>query len=43
MKFDRHFDHATILTLRRALDDVFLDQRFIRARASVLALQIAEH
>jgi hypothetical protein len=33
---------ATIATLRRALDEVLLDQRFLRCRA-VSALEIAEH
>jgi hypothetical protein len=33
---------ATIATLRRALDEVLLDQRFHRCR-DVSALEIAEH
>ena len=35
-------DPATIATLRRALDEVLLDERFLRCRA-VSALEIAEH
>ena len=35
-------DAQTIAVLRRALDDVFADRRFIRQR-STLALEIAEH
>lgn len=35
-------DAQTIAVLRRALDDVFADRRFIRQR-STSALEIAEH
>jgi hypothetical protein len=37
-----NYDLSTIATLRRALDEVFLDQRFHHGRA-VSALEIAEH
>jgi hypothetical protein len=39
---DMSYDHSTIATLRRALDEVLLDPRFHR-RKSVSALEIAEH
>ena len=35
-------DPTTIATLRRALDEVLLDQRFLRC-GTVSALEIAEH
>ena len=35
------YDPTTISTLRRALDEVLLDARFVRTSAS--ALEIAEH
>lgn len=35
-------DPSTIATLRRALDEVLLDQRFFRSK-SASALEIAEH
>jgi hypothetical protein len=36
------YDPSTIATLRRALDEVLLDQRFFRNK-SASALEIAEH
>jgi hypothetical protein len=36
------YDPQTIATLRRALDDVFSDERFVGQR-STSALEIAEH
>jgi hypothetical protein len=36
------YDPPTIATLRRALDEVLLDQRFFRSK-SASALEIAEH
>jgi hypothetical protein len=36
------YDPTTIATLRRALDEVLLDQRFFRSK-SASALEIAEH
>ena len=39
---DMSYDHSTIATLRRALDEVLLDARFHRGK-SALALEIAEH
>ena len=35
-------DPTTIATLRRALDEVLLDQRFFRSK-SASALEVAEH
>jgi hypothetical protein len=37
-----NYDLSTIATLRRALDEVFLDERFHHCRAAS-ALEIAEH
>ncbi len=42
MTVNHPYDAATIAVLRRALDDVFADQRFIGQR-STSALEIAEH
>jgi hypothetical protein len=42
MPVNHPYDAATIAVLRRALDDVFADQRFIGQR-STSALEIAEH
>ena len=42
MTVNHPYDAATIAVLRRALDDVFADQRFICQR-STSALEIAEH
>jgi hypothetical protein len=36
------YDPTTIATLRRALDEVLLDQRFSRSQ-SASALEVAEH
>jgi hypothetical protein len=36
------YDPKTIATLRRALDEVLLDQRFFRSK-SASALEMAEH
>ena len=36
------YDTATLAVLRRALDDVLLDHRFLRSR-SVSALEMTEH
>jgi hypothetical protein len=36
------YDSATLTVLRRALDDVLIDQRFLESH-SVSALEIAEH
>jgi hypothetical protein len=38
----RNYDAPTIAVLRRALDEVVLDQRFL-SRKSASALEIAEH
>lgn len=37
-----NYDTATLTALRRTLDDVLLDQRFLRSR-SVSALEMAEY
>jgi hypothetical protein len=42
MTTNQPYDAQTIAVLRRALDDVFADRRFIRQR-STSALEIAEH
>jgi hypothetical protein len=42
MTVNHPYDAATIAVLRRALDDVFADQRFI-GQQSTSALEIAEH
>ena len=42
MTVNHPYDATTIAVLRRALDDVFADQRFIGQR-STSALEIAEH
>jgi hypothetical protein len=42
MSMAQPYDAPTIAVLRRALDDVFADRRFIRQR-STSALKIAEH
>ena len=42
MTTSQPYDAQTIAVLRRALDDVFADRRFIRQR-STSALEIAEH
>jgi hypothetical protein len=42
MSMIRPYDAPTIAILRRALDDVFTDRRFIHRR-STSALEIAEH
>ena len=42
MSIIQPYDAPTIAVLRRALDDVFADRRFIRQR-STSALEIAEH
>jgi hypothetical protein len=42
MSMAQPYDAPTIAVLRRALDDVFADRRFIRQR-STSALEIAEH
>jgi hypothetical protein len=42
MSARQFYDSATLAVLRRALDDVLIDQRFIESR-SVSALEIAEH
>jgi hypothetical protein len=42
MVASRQYDAETIAILRRALDDIFTDPRFLN-RKSTSALQIAEH
>ena len=42
MNANQQYDSVTITTLRRVLDDVFTDPRFLNRR-STLALEIAEH
>jgi hypothetical protein len=42
MDASQQYDADTIVILRRALDDVFTDPRFLH-RKSTSALQIAEH
>jgi hypothetical protein len=42
MPVNHPYDAVTIAVLRRALDDVFADQRFI-GQQSTSALEIAEH
>jgi hypothetical protein len=42
MNANQQYDSVTIATLRRALDDVFTDPRFLNRR-STSALEIAEH
>jgi hypothetical protein len=42
MVASRQYDAETIAILRRALDDIFTDPRFLNRR-STSALQIAEH
>ena len=42
MVASRQYDAETIAILRRALDDIFTDPRFLNRR-SMSALQIAEH
>jgi hypothetical protein len=42
MSMIQPYDAPTIAVLRRALDDVFTDRRFIHRR-STSALEIAEH
>ena len=42
MTSSQPYDAQTIAVLRRALDDVFTDRRFIHRR-STSALEIAEH
>jgi hypothetical protein len=42
MTTSQPYDAQTIAVLRRALDDVFADRRFIRQQ-STSALEIAEH
>jgi hypothetical protein len=42
MAASQQYDAETIAVLRRALDDVFTDPRFL-GRRSTSALQIAEH
>ena len=42
MNANQQYDSVTITTLRRVLDDVFNDPRFLNRR-STLALEIAEH
>jgi hypothetical protein len=42
MSMIKPYDAPTIAVLRRALNDVFTDRRFIRQR-STSALEIAEH
>ncbi len=42
MDASQQYDSVTIAILRRALDDVFTDRRFLKRR-STSALEIAEH
>jgi hypothetical protein len=42
MNARQFYDEATLAVLRRALDDVLTDPRFLESR-SVSALEIAEH
>jgi hypothetical protein len=42
METDRNFDHETVATLRRALDEVFVDRRFFERKA-LSPLEVAEH
>jgi hypothetical protein len=42
MSARQFYDEATLAVLRRALDDVLTDPRFLESR-SVSALEIAEH
>jgi hypothetical protein len=42
MTLSQPYDAATIAVLRRALDEVFADQRFV-GQDSTSALEIAEH